>query len=195
MPIIPLAGTSAAKGALVPIAQTRVTNTTTNEMGFTNIPAIYTDLFITASLRSTTSNVNSTAFISPFSTTAGALPANAQSVTFLEQTTMSTVASSRYANQDGMWAATIPGAGAMPNVFCSIEGWIFDYASITTRKASLFRSGWYNNYLGQQSIRAGQTRLNAGFNINGVSISTFSGSIFFAPGSIATLYGVRGVNQ
>lgn len=52
MPITPLAGTAAPKGALVPIGNARLA-TTTASVTFSNIPQIYTDLMLMGFARST----------------------------------------------------------------------------------------------------------------------------------------------
>lgn len=52
MPITPLAGTAAPKGALIPIGNARLA-TTTASITFSNIPQIYTDLMLMGFCRST----------------------------------------------------------------------------------------------------------------------------------------------
>lgn len=190
MPIVPFAGPSTAKGALVPLGSTVVTNTTTAEIAFSNIPALYTDLYLQATVRATESTVSRTIYITPFYS---GLPAQPQSNTMMDQTGVTTLTASRTSNQDGQFSGLAPSAGADPDAFGTFEWWCLNYANTTNFKPSLSRWYWTSPANGQQGWRAGLTRANGA--ITTVSVSTFSGSVFLVPGSRATLFGVRTVGQ
>ena len=189
MPIIPISASSAAHGAIVPIATGKITTLTSSDITFTNIPQIYRDLMLVGIARKTDSNPASTLYPTPYYSGISASP---QSTTVLEGTG-TTATSFRYTNQDGQFTSSVPAAIATPNIFASIVWHCLNYANTTNFKTTLCRTSADSNGTGTVRLAAGLTRGTSG--ITTINITTFSGSVYLVPGTTFTLYGVRGVSQ
>jgi len=186
-PIFP--GAQSAHGAIVPIATGRVTNATSSDITFTNIPQTYRDLLLVGVARKTDANTASTLYPTPYYT---GIPASPQSNTVLEGT--GAVAQSfRYSNQDGLYHSFVPAGLAEVGVFASLVWHCLDYANTTTFKTTICRTAADSSGSGTVRLSVGLTRGTSG--MTAINITTFSGSSFLVPGTAFTLYGVRSVGQ
>jgi hypothetical protein len=181
----------AAHGALIPIAHSVVTNTTTNDITFTNIPQTFRDLMCVFYGRRTDTATTSTVFMTGYSLPVVGSPLS----TTLFESDGATVYAARYSTQSGIYAGIVPADSAPTGVFGTVVGHFLNYASTTTYKTSLYRSaadingGQYT----RASTRVGLNQQTAA--IERINVTTFNGSVFFAPGTTVTLYGIRGVGQ
>lgn len=193
MPIIPISGSAVGKGALVPIATSTVVNTTTVDITFTNVPQIYQDLYIVFQGRRTDAALTSNVFITAYG--AGSI-GTAFSTTVFESNG-ATASSYRYTSQSGVYSGICPASQAPVGMFGSLIGYVFNYASTTTNKTSIFKYGSdINSPTGgetRQGLRVGM--LNNTNNVTTVNATTFNGSIYWTPGTTMSLYGVRRVGQ
>jgi hypothetical protein len=188
---VSLASSSAASmhGAMVPIASQTLTNSTSSDVTFTNIPQIYQDLMLVGFARRTDAATTGNVFITPYYTGIGASP---QSTTILEGTG-SSASSFRYTSQDGAFIASVPAASTTSGIFGSITWHCLNYANTTTFKTSIARVASDTNGGGITRLAVNLTRGTGG--ITTVNCSTFSGSAFFVSGTNFTLYGIRSVGQ
>jgi hypothetical protein len=193
MPIIPISGSAASRGALVPMGTATVTNTTTTDVAFTNIPQIYQDLYVVFQGRRTDGAYASNVFIQGY----GAGSIGTAFGTTVVESNGAVMSSYRYQNQSGTYSAVCPAAYALEGMVGSTIGYIFNYASTTTAKTSIYKYGAdINSYGGgetRQGLRAGVLTNNNP--VTTVSATTFTGSAFWTPGTTVSLYGIRRVNQ
>jgi hypothetical protein len=169
------------QGAMVPIASVTVTGTTDTSIGFANIPQIYQDLIIVVSSRRTDAVTEGTQFLYSYSGTIA-------SVTKLFGDGSSST-SSRNTNQNALFIGAYPGASAAAGVFANQVIHIFDYANTSRFKTVLTRTAADRNGAGQAEISVGLLRDTAAFTSCGVS--TYNASVYYVPGSTATLYGIK----
>jgi hypothetical protein len=173
------------QGALVPIQQI-VATTNTADLTFNNVPQIYQDLMIVFNGRTTGAQTVSNLFITGYYV---GMPTSPQSSTHLQGTGVNPVTSYRYSNQDGAYAGIIPGANGTAGYFGSCVGYFFNYANTTANKTFIYHSGSDMNGSGNINLGVNLTRGTAP--ITQVNVSTFNGSVFFALGTTATLYGIK----
>ena len=173
------------QGALVPIAQV-VATTNTVDLTFSNIPQIYQDLMIVFNGRRTDAATVSNLLITGYYS---GIPATFQSSTHIQGTGVNPVVSYRYTSQDAGFSGAVPAANATAGVFGSCVGYFFNYANTTTNKTYIYQSGADLNGSGNVNLGVNLTRGTSA--ITTVNVSTFNGSVFFALGSTATLYGIK----
>jgi len=171
--------------AMVPISSTTVTGSTTTDVTFTNIPQTFQDLMLVSYARRTDAATQANLFITPYYTGISASP---QSTTVLSGDG-STVSSFRYSNQDAAYSGGVPAASSTSGIFGAATWHCFNYANTSTFKTSICRSAFDLNGSGETRLTASLTRGLLG--ITTVNCSTFSGSIYFAVGSMFTLYGIK----
>lgn len=199
MPILPLAGTAAPRGALVPIASLVITNTSTQQFDFVNIPQIYQDLRLVVSMRNTGNNLAEGCLVYLNVNTFG-FGDNTYSQTNLISNPLTTgatgaVTSTRDTNPQRVyaWGASV-GALASPNIFGNSIFDFLSYAGTTGFKQTIVQTFADTNGANSMYMSANNWRRTVA--INQISIfSESGGSVFLVPGSTATLYGVRSVNQ
>ena len=176
-------------GAMVPIASSTVTGSTTTDVTFTSIPQIYQDLMLVCYARRTDAATQANLFISPYYSGISASP---QRATILSGDG-ATASSFRYANQDGGFGAGVPAASSTSGIFGATTWHCLNYANTSTFKTSICRSAFDLNGSGETRLSVNLTRGLLG--ITTVNCSTFSGSAYFAVGSMFTLYGIRAVSS
>jgi hypothetical protein len=193
---VSLASNSAgsAKGALVPIGVFNGNNTTA-VMRFTNIPAIYQDLYLVVSGNILTTAGNSISSL---------LDINADGNSGLYSSTWingngATAVSLRGTNANytenlGPNTMTTQGALGVGNTFPISQIWhILNYANTNTFKTIVNQSAADVSGAGYSILSVSLWRnTNA---INSFAVSTFNGNGFWNFGSSGTLYGVRSVGQ
>jgi hypothetical protein len=187
MPIIPISASASPHGAIVPIATGKITNTTSTDITFTNIPQIYRDLMLVGTARKTDANQASTLYPTPYYS---GIPASPQSNTVLEGTGTG-MQSFRYSNQDGLYHSFVPALYGTTGYFAGIVWHCLNYANTTTFKTTICRTAADNNGSGTVRLSVGLTRGTGGMTT--INITTFSGSSFLVPGTAFTLYGIRSV--
>jgi hypothetical protein len=182
MPIIPISGSAAAHGALIPLAST-TGNGVGGEIAFANIPQGYQDLMMVASVTATT---NLTAFAYSYFTVYG--------------TGMSTT----YMRANGLLAQSVRTTGAN-GVFpyavtylhslypTSVVMHILNYSSSTNYKQVITRSA--QNYDGDGNVNLTSTLIQSLAPVTLIDFATFAAGGIFAKGSTFTLYGVRSIGQ
>lgn len=189
MPIIPASGSAVGRGAIVPIARSVVTGTTTSDVTFNNIPQTYQDLMIVVSGRRTDNELQTNLLVTPYYSGISASP---QSTTVLSADGVS-VTTFRYSNQDAQFSGAVPGAYSQVDAFGSCVAHILNYANTSNFKVTLFRSVSETTNSGSTRFSVGLTRGLSGLTV--INLSTFNGSLYFVPGTTATVYGVRSINQ
>jgi hypothetical protein len=175
-------------GAMVPIASTTVTGSTTTDVTFTSIPQTFQDLMLVSYARRTDAATQSNLFITPYFTGISSSP---QSTTVMAGT--GGASSFRYSNQDAMYAGTVPANNATSGIFGAATWHCLNYANTSTFKTTLCRSAADLAGSGETRLSVNLTRGTSG--ITTVNCSTFSGSVYFAIGSSFTLYGIRAVSS
>lgn len=190
MPIIPVSGSAVAHGAVVPIASSVVTGTTTTDITFTNVPQIYQDLMLVFYSRRTDAAMFSNAFITPYYS---GIPASPQSATGLQYDQVNGLSSFRYSNQDALYAGITSASFAAPFIYSSTVWHCLNYTNTIGFKPSIIQSSCDANGNGVVRLTVAATRGTGAMTT--VNCSTFSASIYYAPGTTATLYGIRSINQ
>ena len=189
MPIIPISGSAVGKGALVPIARSVVTGTTTSDVTFNNIPQTYQDLMIVVNARRTDNELQTNLLVTPYYSGISASP---QSTTVLSADG-ATVSTFRYSGQDAQFAGAVPGAYSQVDAFGSLVAHVLSYANTSNFKVTLYRSTAETTNSGLTRFSVGLTRGLLGMTV--INLSTFNGALFFVPGTSITVYGVRSINQ
>jgi hypothetical protein len=170
-------------GAIVPIATVTVTGSTDTSLGFVNIPQIYQDLYVVLSSRRTDAITEGTQFMYSY---AGSI---ASTTKFLNAD--STVFSSRVTGQNAAFLGAYPGASSGANIFGTQIIHILNYRT-TSFKTVLCRTASDRNGNGQVEISASLLRDTNPLTTFG--FSTYNASVYYTPGTTATLYGVKGFN-
>jgi hypothetical protein len=185
---VSLASSSAASmhGAMVPIASQTVTGSTTNTITFTNIPQKYQDLFIIFNGRRTEAVTSSNLFLFYSNSTSN------YSNTIL-QGNGSAATSSRNTGASALWLGYVPGGSSTSGIFGSVKIDVLNYANTSTYKTTLTRAASDLNGSGYSELRVGLWANTSA--ITDMQFSTFSGSDYYAVGTIASLYGIRSVGQ
>jgi hypothetical protein len=176
-------------GAMVPISSTTLTNSTTSDVTFSNIPQIYQDLMIVGFARRTDAAAAGNVYITPYYS---GIQASPQSTTILDGNG-SSASSYRYSNQDGAFTSSVPAASSTAGIFGSIVWHCLNYANTSTFKTSIARTAADTNGSGTTRLAVSLTRGTGG--ITTVNCSTFSGSAFLTEGTTFTLYGIRAVSS
>lgn len=182
------AANSVMKGAKVHLRTFVVSNSSTTDVSFTNIPQNYTDLVLVSFVRRTESANLSNLLISPNS----AVATGGSTVYLLGNG--SSPSTSRHTSQDAWFTGTIPGGTSTANLFGYSTLEIFDYTSSSKFKTALSKTtSDIGGTAGEVAIRAHLLRSQN--SITTLTASTFSVSNYFAVGSTFSLYGIRSVNQ
>lgn len=199
MPIMPLAGTAAPRGALVPIAQTVIRATNIQQFDFNNIPQIYQDLRLVVSMRTTGNNLSEAQLCYLNVNQFGFGDSNYSQTNLIANPPSNGSAGSPTSNRNSnpqrlyAWNGSI-GAYASPNLFGTAIYDILNYRSTAVFKTSLIRTSSDTIWANSIYVSSNLWRRTAA--ITQLSIFSESGAgVFLAPGSTATLYGVRSVNQ
>ena len=174
---------SVEQGAIVPIASGVITGTA-SDLGLTNIPAIYQDLMIVITGRSTNASTEAGVYVG-FN---GQYGGNTNySFTQISASGTAT-ASQRQSNQpftagDGAWAGTTAAAGIVSTGIMHI----FDYASTNKFKTYLLRSSSEINAAG------GSIRQSVGIWRNTAAINQvyFTFATGAAIGTTISIYGIK----
>jgi hypothetical protein len=183
MPIIPISGSAAPRGALVPITRYKVATTGIGDVTLSNIPQIYQDLYLV---------INATAnagypyiFFNTYSS-----PAPSWTRTYA---TGSSVTSDR-ATQSTSGNVTNYSYQILSPIAPTIgEVHVFNYASTTAFKMPFMRGTSNQNGSGTTSLTFSSTGNTSP--ITSIVIATFFSGGSYSIGSTFTLYGVRSVNQ
>jgi hypothetical protein len=176
-------------GAMVPIASSTVTDSTTTDVTFSNVPQTFQDLMLVAFVRRTESATISNLLITPYFPGIAASP---QSTTVLSGDG-SAASSFRYTSQDAQFSGSCPGGNSTSGVFGSAVWHCLNYASTSTFKTTISRSVADLSGSGQTRLSVSLTRSTGAITV--VSCGTFSLSNYFAAGSSFTLYGIRAANS
>lgn len=179
----------AMHGAIVPLGRSVVTGTTTSDVTFNNIPQNYQDLMVVATVRRTDPELQANILLTPYYSGITTSP-QSTTVFFSDGITAQTA---RYSNQDAQYAGACPASYSVPGAYAVQVAHVFSYANTLNFKPTLFRST-------SEAISSVVTRFGIGLTrgLNGMTIinlSTFSGSLFFVPGTTIAVYGVRSINQ
>ncbi len=183
MPIIPISGSAAPRGALVPIGSIKLL-TDTASFAFANIPQIYTDLYLVTQARST----------GVYQYSGEAMNLNSDAGSNYSRTWItgngSAVSSGRESSTYFNWQS-IPAATLSYNVYPVGEYHFINYAGTTNYfKSIIHRSGNPGQGYSYGYAEVGLYRSTTG--ITRIDIATAN---TFGAGSTATLYGVRGVGK
>lgn len=181
MPIIPLAGTSAPKGAVVPIAT--VSLGSSGGAVFSNIPQIYQDLTMVLSTRDTNPSTTPVLF-NYINGDSSAL------YSFITLNSDGTTTSGRVTSTNSFGTALQTGDYAYTGLYASNTYHFLNYASTSTFKTVMIQSAANN-------VGGGSTRLSLCLyrSTNAIQSIWVNPATSFASGSTATLYGIRSVNQ
>lgn len=187
MPIIPISGSAAPRGALIPLGRGVIT-TNTNGITFLNIPQGYQDLRIVCSWKSLT-----TAF------TADGFWLGSSNVTLGNYSSTyakadgSTVSSVRQSGYYGAYMGDIASSVTPSSMFSSATVDILNYSNTANFKTALCRIANDNNGTGQTWLSVSLLRTTSA--LTDVTVFNYNAGMNAAIGSTATLYGVRSVNQ
>lgn len=186
MPIIPISGSAATRGSMVPLGSA-TTTADGQTIAFTNIPQGYRDLYIVGSARlmvatQTLSNDNWTVN----NDASGTLWSNL----IMYGVGAGVVSAAISGNNPYAYVYTAPSINAAPNAFAALEGWIMNYASTSTFKHVISRSSSDLNGSGQVALNYALYRSNTA-----VTSVQLSGNFFYAAGTSFQIYGIRTVNQ
>jgi hypothetical protein len=171
------------QGAMVPIASVVVRSGTDTSMGFTGIPQVYKDLYCVISSRRTDAVTEGTQFL--YTGYSGTI---ASTTKFIGDGT--SASSSRVTAQNAGFIGAYAGASSTAGIFSTQIIHILDYASTSKFKTFLCRTASDRNGGGQTEISATLFRDTGALTSFGVS--TYNASIYYAPGSTMTLYGIKG---
>jgi hypothetical protein len=190
MPIALSAASAAMHGALVPIASTTISGSSTSAFSFTSIPQRYQDLRLVITTRSAQPGNNLAVFY---------LWANGDesSATGLYSATNlqgdgTSATSSRQSSQNQAIIGFSVNNGATSGIFASNTIDILNYTNTTTFKTSLSRSAGDLNGGGATLLVAALRRSTSA--ITSLYFRADGGYAQIA-GSTATLYGIRSVGQ
>jgi hypothetical protein len=187
MPIIPISGSASPRGALVPIGNFVVSNTTTSTVTFASIPQIYQDLRIVISAR--TNYIGGTDAV-------GAFFNNGEGGTINSNTYLEGNGASNSSYRDSGLYTFLRGNIACdtwaPSIFSTIITDIFNYRDSNYFKSSMSKISADFNGTGTTQLIASLSRITSPISI--ITLTRLYGS-FFTQGSTFTLYGIRSVNQ
>jgi hypothetical protein len=170
------------QGAIVPIASATVTNLTDTSMGFSNIPQIYQDLMIVVQSRRTDAVTEGTQFFYSYS-------GSIASVTRMYGAG-SGVQSTRNNGQNALFIGAYPGASSSVGIFGTQIIHILGYSNTSRFKTVITRTASDRvGAGGQVELSVGLLKDTSGMTSCGVS--TYNASVYYAPGSTITLYGIK----
>ena len=184
---VSLASTSASSmhGALVPIAYTSISGSTTSDVTFANIPQTYQDLMFVVNGRGSysASYVLIQAYIN------GGF--SGYSTTYL-QGDGSSATSSRQSATSGLYLGNLPAATSTSGIQGSIVTHILNYANTSTYKTILSRNAYDLNGSGGTRLSVNMSSSTSA--VTQVNIATF-GVGYFTAGTTIELFGIRSVGQ
>jgi hypothetical protein len=179
------AAASSTKGAVVHIATYTVNTTGNNGFSFTNIPQIYSDLYIEGSFRTDGASTIANTFMAFDNCSLSSLWLNSDGGGVgLGRTA---------ADQCALYLGYNPAGLSTSGMFNSWEIYILDYAKTNKWKTFLARSSADINGSGVTSLHVTNSPSNRA--VDYVDFSTFNGSAFYAPGTTVSLYGIRKAGQ
>jgi len=190
MPVFaPAAGST--KGAVVPIAYSTVTNTTTANVIFNNVPQAYQDLMLVASVANASYTNGYGIYVNLNNDGSNIYSITNLSAAGLSGANLTTATSTRLlaqgGSQMGMTVSNGPAA-----LFSSLIVHVLNYTNSSFNKTMISRCAADNNNgpsYNDMSVglyRSTSPVTSIQFNIPG---------LYLRVGTTATLYGVRGVNQ
>jgi hypothetical protein len=188
VPIIPISGSAAPRGALVPIARATATSAYGRYFIFINIPQIYQDLRIVFSGRS---DANTPDDLFGMLLNAGE-GGTINSETYLTNG-VNTITSVREVNLFTMIRSNIAANGAAPSIFSSATVDLLNYRSATAFKSVLARTATDLNGSGSSTLTASLARITSP--VTQINIGVIGAGGNLVAGSTATLYGIRSIGQ
>lgn len=172
------------QGALVPIASGVITTQGTNQIQFANIPQIYQHLMIITNFRSTAVASTEKLYIYTSNTSVGNF-----SSTILSATS-SSISSTRVTNDYyGSECGLTPAASSPAGVFGSSETHILNYVDTSNHRSAITKSSCNIDGPSTSQIVASLCRGTGA--INYITMFVYGNSGNLAPGSNATLYGIK----
>lgn len=192
-PILP--NVQSGRGALVPIASAVITNTTSQQFDFNNIPQVYQDLRLVVNMRITApTSVTSEGQFLYYNVNTYGFGDSTYSQQDLYSDSASVLAAENTNPQRVRGNFASLGPSTIPNTFGTATYDILSYANPNVYKQTLLRASGDKTGNGYVYESANLWRRFAAV----TQISIFSesgGSAYLEIGSSATLYGVRGVGQ
>jgi hypothetical protein len=185
MPIIPISGSAAPRGALVPIG-TFVSDGTTAGTTFNNIPQGYRDLMLVVNGGATRAVANDHMLIA-FNTNTS----SNYSYTYLTGDGSATAASRSSGGAFAVMFNCLTGLYSPANFMGSGVAHFPNYSNTTTYKNMISKCGVDNNGSGQTTLTTNTFTLNT-VAITNLYCITYTNMI---PTTTLTLYGVRSVGQ
>jgi hypothetical protein len=173
-----------AQGAIEPIATITLNAQNVTTFQFTSIPQTYNDLMMVVSARNTTTSTTISQIIPQFNNDG----ATTYSYTVLRGTGSGAVGSFRSSNANFTYGGSTSSGTSALGIFGSIVFHILDYKNTTKFKTLLERSAIDLNGSGEVDLAISTWRNTAA--INTISIGQSFGTVY-APGSTATLYGIK----
>jgi hypothetical protein len=171
-----------AQGALIPISSVTVASGTDTSIGFTGIPQTFQDLMLVLNTRRTDAVTEGTQFL--YTNFSGSIASATKLIS-----DGATTSSSRNTAQNAAFIGAYPGANAQANIFGSQIVHILNYSSTSQFKTLLCRTASDRNGAGQTELSVSLFRDNGA--ITSIGVSTYNASVYYLPGSTATLYGIR----
>lgn len=177
------------QGAMVLLASSTVNGSNVSDITFTNISQDYQDLMIVFSGRRTDAASQANIFIVAYNSTIVGSPFG----TSVLETDGVSNSSYRYSTQSSQYAGVIPAASAAAGTFGTVVGHVLNYTTTWGWKMTIWKNASDANAGGASTnrtgIRIGSTQQLTP--VNSVNVSTFNGSIYMAPGTTCTLYGIK----
>lgn len=187
MPIIPISGSAASRGALVPIASALVPSN--GYVQFQSIPLIYQDLKIVVSMRDSASTGLLVWYIKEGTYGYGTTDYSYTSM----YSTGAAAASSRSTNRNRFDCFSIL-SNATSQIFSTTTIDLLDYTNTSFFKTYIAKNGTDQYYGGNWEQQTGTWRKTDAVSSIGFFTST-GGAGGLSAGSTIYLYGVRAVNQ
>jgi hypothetical protein len=187
MPIIPVSGSSASRGALVPIARALVPSN--GYVQFQSIPLIYQDLKIVVSMRDSASTGFLVWYIKE-----GTYGYSTTDYSYTSMYSTGTAAVSSRATNSNRFANFSILSDATSQIFSTTTIDLLDYTNTSFFKSYIMKNGTDQYYGGNWEQQTGTWRKTDAVTSIGFFTST-GGSSGFGAGSTIYLYGVRAVNQ
>jgi len=193
MPIPTAASAGATHGAVVPIASVLITSTTPTVL-FSNIPQNYQDLMLRMSMRSDNTAFNTpvsySIYVNGASGTAGFSGTDIGFTSVQQFSSRRTTSTPCYGFQS---VGSVPTLGSsIPNSIGYQTAHILSYSNTTTYKTALLENGGDAGGTVTQGSGITIGTWAYTFAINSLLIGPYGNLL---PGSMVSLYGVRGVGQ
>lgn len=170
------------QGSIVPIESVTISNATSTSIGFANIPQIYQDLMLVITSRRTDAVTEGTQFL--YTNISGSVVSTTK---FYGDG--ATATSSRVTAQNAGFIGAYPGANAGVGIYGTQVVHFFNYANTNKFKTYFCKSAADRNGAGQTELSVSLIRDNGA--LTTVGVSTYNASVYYVPGSTATLYGIK----